>query len=78
MGKAEDKRAAIVAKQAEREAAERAERLLHGPPPSPQKSKWGRNPRPRGPSARSGPNEPARQLARQSGCSRPVLVSTSW
>jgi hypothetical protein len=48
MGKAEDKRAAIVAKQAAREAAERAERLLHGPPPSPQKSKWGRAPRPRG------------------------------
>ncbi len=34
MGKAEDKRAAIVAQQAARELAERAERLLHGPPPS--------------------------------------------
>jgi hypothetical protein len=46
MGKAEDKRAAIVAKQAAREAAERAERLLHGPPPTPGKSKWMRGPRP--------------------------------
>jgi hypothetical protein len=42
MGKAEDKRAAIVAKQAAREAAERAERLLHGPPPSPRKQGTGR------------------------------------
>jgi hypothetical protein len=45
MGKAEDKRAAIVAQQAAREAAERAERLLHGPPPSPRKQ---RGVRPRG------------------------------
>ncbi len=50
MGKAEDKRAAIVAKQAAREAIERAERLLHGPPPSPRKQRGmrprGRPPRP--------------------------------
>jgi len=45
MGKAEDKRAAIVAKQAAREATERAERLLNGPPPSPRKQ---RAMRPRG------------------------------
>jgi hypothetical protein len=45
MGKAEDKRAAIVAKQAAREAVERAERLLHGPPPTPRKQ---RAARPRG------------------------------
>jgi hypothetical protein len=50
MGKAEDKRAAIVAKQAAREATERAERLLHGPPPSPRKQKVGR-PRGRPPRA---------------------------
>jgi hypothetical protein len=42
MGKAEDKRAAIVAKQAAREAAERAERLLHGPPPAPPRQRAGR------------------------------------
>jgi hypothetical protein len=48
MGKAEDKRAAIVAKQAAREAAERAERLLNGPPPRAAKSRWGRVPRPLG------------------------------
>lgn len=50
MGKAEDRRAAIVAKQAAREATERAERLLHGPPPSSRKQKAtrprGRPPRP--------------------------------
>jgi hypothetical protein len=50
MGKAEDKRAAIVAQQALREAKERAERLLHGPPPSPRKQRAmrprGRPPRP--------------------------------
>ncbi len=45
MGKAEDKRAAIVAQQAAREAAQRAERLLHGPPPTAQKQGA---PRPRG------------------------------
>jgi hypothetical protein len=42
MGKAEDKRAAILAAQAAREAAERAERLLNGPPPTTRKPKWGR------------------------------------
>jgi hypothetical protein len=42
MGKAEDKRAAIVAKQAAREAADRAERLLHGPPPAQPRPRWAR------------------------------------
>lgn len=52
MGKAEDKRAAIVAAQAAREAAERAERLLHGPPPPLRKQRAlrprGRPPKPPG------------------------------
>jgi hypothetical protein len=48
VGKAEDKRAAIVAQQAAREAAERAERLLHGPAPSQPKPKV-RRPRGRPP-----------------------------
>jgi hypothetical protein len=50
MGKAEEKRAEIIAKQAAREAAERAERLRNGPPPASPKSKWtrsrGRPPKP--------------------------------
>jgi hypothetical protein len=50
MGKAEDKRAAIVAAQAEREAAERAARGDSPTPARRQKPKWaarrGRPPRP--------------------------------
>ena len=44
MGKAEDKRAAIVAKQAAREAAEKEHRRLNGPPEPARKprSPWGR------------------------------------
>lgn len=47
MGKAEDKRAEIVAKQAAREAAEREARKLAGPPTPPRKPRtpWGGGPR---------------------------------
>ncbi len=49
MGKAEDKRAAIVAKQAAREAAEREQKRLTGPAEAPRRprSPWGGG-RPRG------------------------------
>lgn len=48
MGKAEDKRAAIVAQQAAREAAEREARRLAGPPTPARKPRtpWGRRGRP--------------------------------
>jgi hypothetical protein len=39
VGKAEDKRAAIVAAQAAREAAEKAARLAAGPPPVPARKR---------------------------------------
>ena len=43
MGKAEDKRAEIIAKQAAREAVEREARRLAGPPTPPRKPRapWG-------------------------------------
>jgi len=44
MGKAEDKRAAILAGQAAREAAEKEARRLSGPPTPPRKPRtpWGK------------------------------------
>jgi len=50
MGKAEDKRAAIVAQQAAREAAEREQKRLNGPAETARKPRrsWGRG-RPPGP-----------------------------
>lgn len=60
MGKAEDKRAAIVAQQAAREALERQARAAAGPVVSPRKRRtsWGGSPM-RGPGR--GPQKPPQQ-----------------
>jgi hypothetical protein len=57
VGKAEDKRAAIVAAQAAREAAEKAARAASGPvvPPRKRRTSWGGSPM-RGPGR--GPQKP--------------------
>ena len=63
MGKAEDKRAAIVAAQAAREAAERAARAAAGPvtPPRKKRPNWGGSPMRGGPGRgpERGPEKPS-------------------